>query len=44
MIEEENEWWGFSKADIRHIIKWALIISLGLLGLFIAGVELMKRF
>lgn len=43
MIDEDYEEWKFSKADKWYIIKWALIIGLGILGLFIGVFELLKR-
>lgn len=43
MIDEDYEEWKFTKADIWYIVKWALIIAGGFLGLFIGGVEVLKR-
>lgn len=44
MIDEDYEDLKFTKAEIWYIVKWALIISAGFLGLFIVGVELFKRY
>lgn len=41
---EEHEDWDISKADWLYIIKWGLIVGIGLLSVAYAAVKLLKQF